>query len=127
VGGVDAVGVVKGLASLRVVDASIIPEVPSTSPTSPRSWSPSASTNASTGSTTEGEPMSNQQQLELDATLRHGHLDLEADVTTLRTGFNELMSRVPVAEDVEQTPMTIGGVHAIETSCAARAGPVPAG
>jgi choline dehydrogenase len=29
-GVVDAVGAVKGLSSLRVVDASIIPEVPST-------------------------------------------------------------------------------------------------
>jgi choline dehydrogenase len=45
---VDAVGVVEGLAGLRVVDASIIPEVPPPSPTSPRSCSPSASTSAST-------------------------------------------------------------------------------
>ena len=47
--------------------------------------------------------MSKQQQLELDAILRQGGLDLEADVPALRAGFNELMARVPVAGDVNCT------------------------
>ena len=41
--------------------------------------------------------MSKQQQLELDAILRQGQLDLGADVPTLRAGFNDVMARVPVA------------------------------
>jgi hypothetical protein len=39
--------------------------------------------------------MSKQQQLELDAILRQGPLDLGADVATLRAVFNEVMARVP--------------------------------
>jgi acetyl esterase/lipase len=58
--------------------------------------------------------MSKQQQSELDAILRQGQLDFGADVPTLRAGLEELMSRVPVAGDVRQTPTTIGGVGGIE-------------
>jgi monoterpene epsilon-lactone hydrolase len=57
--------------------------------------------------------MSKQQQLALDATLRQGNLDLEADVPTLRTSFDELMAYVLVPEDVEQTPVTLEGVNGI--------------
>ncbi len=60
--------------------------------------------------------MSKQQQLALDATLRQGHLDLEADVATLRSTFNEVMAHVPVAGDVHQKPTTIGGVGAVEVT-----------
>src|ERR1700736_2949003 len=60
--------------------------------------------------------MSKQQQLELDAILRQGHLDLGADVPTLRAGFNELMARVPVARDVHQKTTTIGGVGVVEVT-----------
>jgi epsilon-lactone hydrolase len=60
--------------------------------------------------------MSKQQQLELDAALRHGQLDLETDVPTLRAAFDELMARVPVAGDVQQKPTTIGGVGAVEVT-----------
>jgi epsilon-lactone hydrolase len=60
--------------------------------------------------------MSKQQQLELDAILRTGHLDLRADVPTLRAGLNELMARVQVARDVVQKPTTIGGVGALEVT-----------
>jgi epsilon-lactone hydrolase len=60
--------------------------------------------------------MSKQQQLELDAILRQGQLDLGADVPTLRAGFNEVMARVPVAADVHQRPTTIGGVGAVEVT-----------
>ena len=45
---VDSVGAVKGVSGLRVVDASIIPDVPSTATTSPSSCWPNASTSAST-------------------------------------------------------------------------------
>ena len=60
--------------------------------------------------------MSKQQQLELDAILRQGQLDLGADVATLRAEFNDVMARVPVAGDVHQKPTTIGGVGAIEVT-----------
>lgn len=60
--------------------------------------------------------MSKQQRLALDATVRQGHLDLEADVPTLRTSFEALMAYVPVPEDVEQTPVTLGGVNGIEVT-----------
>jgi monoterpene epsilon-lactone hydrolase len=58
--------------------------------------------------------MSKQQQLELDAILRQGPLDLGADVPTLRAVFNEVMARVPAADDLVQNPTTIGGVGAVE-------------
>jgi monoterpene epsilon-lactone hydrolase len=60
--------------------------------------------------------MSKQQQLELDAILRQGQLDLGADVPTLRAAFNDLMAQVPVAADVRQKPTTIGGVDALEVT-----------
>jgi monoterpene epsilon-lactone hydrolase len=60
--------------------------------------------------------MSRQQQLELDAILRQGQLDLGADVPTLRAAFNDLMARVPVAADIDQKPTTIGGVGALEVT-----------
>ena len=60
--------------------------------------------------------MSKQQQLELDTILRQGHLDLGADVPTLRARFNELMAFVPVAGDIHQKPTTIGGVGAVDVT-----------
>jgi acetyl esterase/lipase len=60
--------------------------------------------------------MSKQQQLELDAILRQGPLDLGADVATLRAVFNEVMARVPAADDLVQNPTTIGGVGAVEVA-----------
>jgi acetyl esterase/lipase len=60
--------------------------------------------------------MSKEQQTALDAILRQGPLDLQADVPTLRAAFNELMAYVPVAGDVDQKPTTIGGVNAIEVT-----------
>jgi monoterpene epsilon-lactone hydrolase len=62
------------------------------------------------------ELMSKQQQLELDATLRQGQSDFGADVPTLRSAFSDLMARIPVADDVQQKPSTIGGVDAIEVT-----------
>jgi len=60
--------------------------------------------------------MSNQQQLELIATLRQGQLDLRADVATLRVAFNDVMARIPVASDVDYISTTIGGVNAIDVT-----------
>jgi acetyl esterase/lipase len=60
--------------------------------------------------------MSKDQQLQLDAILRQGGLDTAGDVQTLRATFNELMARVPVASDVQQNPVEIGGVHGIEVA-----------
>jgi acetyl esterase/lipase len=60
--------------------------------------------------------MSKQQQLALDAILRQGHLNLEADVPALRAEFNALMANVPVAGDVDQKPTTIGGVSGVEVT-----------
>jgi acetyl esterase/lipase len=48
--------------------------------------------------------------------LRQGGLDLGADVATLRAAFNELMARVPVADDVDQQPTMFGGVNAIDVA-----------
>ena len=60
--------------------------------------------------------MSKQQKLALDAVLSQGGLDLQADVPTLRASFNELMAQIPVPDDVQQSPTTIGGVGAIEVT-----------
>jgi monoterpene epsilon-lactone hydrolase len=60
--------------------------------------------------------MSTEQQRQLDAILRQGGLDTSADVTTLRAAFSELMSRVPVAPDVRQSPVEIGGVAGVEVT-----------
>jgi acetyl esterase/lipase len=60
--------------------------------------------------------MSNEQKRALDAVLSEGGLDLQADVTTLRASFDELMARIPVPDDVQHRPTTIGGVGAIEVT-----------
>jgi epsilon-lactone hydrolase len=60
--------------------------------------------------------MSKEQQLQLDAILRQGNLDQAGDVAPLRAAFNELMSHVPVAPDVHQKPVQIGGVDGIEVT-----------
>src|SRR5580765_1781285 len=60
--------------------------------------------------------MSEQQKHDLMGILRQGGLDLGADVATLRAAFNELMARVPVMDDVDHKPTTIGGVNAIDVA-----------
>lgn len=60
--------------------------------------------------------MSRQQQVDLDAILRQGGLDLTADVPTLRVALDEVMAQTPVPSDVDQRPTTIGGVGAVEVT-----------
>ena len=60
--------------------------------------------------------MSKEQQVTLDTILREGGLDLTNDAQALRAAFNDLMKYVPVADDVEQRPTTIGGVDAVEVA-----------
>jgi monoterpene epsilon-lactone hydrolase len=60
--------------------------------------------------------MSKEQQLQLDAILRHGGLDTSADVPTLRAAFSALMAQVPVPPDVQQSPVEIGGVAGVEVT-----------
>ena len=66
--------------------------------------------------------MSKEQKLALDGVLRQGWLDLQADVTTLRANFNDLMARVPAPDDVTQKSMTLGGVSALEVTVPAADG-----
>src|ERR1022692_40442 len=70
----------------------------------------------STGPKTGEEPMSKQQQTELDAMLRKAPLDTSVDVPTLRAIFEEVMRQVPVAPDVRRTPITVGGIGALEVT-----------
>jgi acetyl esterase/lipase len=60
--------------------------------------------------------MSKEQQAQLDAILRQGQFDSGGDVQTLRTAFGELMAQVPVAPDVQQHPVEIGGVAGVEVT-----------
>jgi acetyl esterase/lipase len=60
--------------------------------------------------------MSQEQQLQLDAILRQGGLDTTADVQTMRAAFSELMAQVPVAPDVRQQPVEVGGVAGVEVT-----------
>jgi monoterpene epsilon-lactone hydrolase len=60
--------------------------------------------------------VSEEQRLQLMAMLGQGGLDLEADVATIRGAFDELMARVPVADDVDHVPTTIGGVNAVDVA-----------
>jgi acetyl esterase/lipase len=60
--------------------------------------------------------MSQDQKRQLDAILRQGRLDTAGDVQALRAAFNELMARVPVAPDLQQRPVEIGGVAGIEVT-----------
>jgi monoterpene epsilon-lactone hydrolase len=58
--------------------------------------------------------MSEQQQADLDAFLRRAPVDFSLPIDALRAGFEEAMSHVPVADDVHQTPVTVGGVGALD-------------
>ena len=58
--------------------------------------------------------MSKQQQAELDAVLRQAPVDFSLPVEALRGGFEEVMRHVPVATNIRKTPMTTGGVAALD-------------
>jgi monoterpene epsilon-lactone hydrolase len=60
--------------------------------------------------------MSEQQRANLDATLRQAPFDLSGDLAALRAGFNEVMSHIPVADDVRKMRVDLGGVGAVEVS-----------
>jgi epsilon-lactone hydrolase len=60
--------------------------------------------------------MTKEQQRQLDAILRQGQFDSGGDVQTLRAAFSELMAQVPVAPDVQQDPVEIGGVAGVEVT-----------
>jgi len=60
--------------------------------------------------------MSEQQRAGLDATLRQAPLDLNDDLATLRSGFEELMRHIPIANDVHKAHIDLGGVGAVEVS-----------
>jgi epsilon-lactone hydrolase len=60
--------------------------------------------------------MSKDQQFQLDAILRQGGLDTAGAVQPLRAAFNELMARVPVAPDIQQHPVEVGGVDGVEVT-----------
>jgi epsilon-lactone hydrolase len=62
--------------------------------------------------------MSEDQKLQLDAILHQGGLDTAGEVGPLRAAFDELMSHVPVAPDVAQRPVDVGGVAGIEVTVA---------
>src|ERR1039457_1373139 len=81
-----------------------------------RPASPHRVNDMSAGLKTGDAPMSKQQQTEVDAMLRKTPLDTAADVPTLRASFEEVMRQVPVAPDVPQTPIAVGGIGAIEVT-----------
>jgi monoterpene epsilon-lactone hydrolase len=58
--------------------------------------------------------MSEQQQADLDAVLRRAPVDFSLPIEALRSGFEEAMRYVPVADDVQRAPVTVGGVGALD-------------
>jgi len=60
--------------------------------------------------------MSKEQQRQLDAVQRQGQFDGSGDVQTVRKAFNELMAQVPVAPDIRQKPVEVGGVAGVEVT-----------
>ncbi len=60
--------------------------------------------------------MSTQQQADLDAMLRQTPVDFRGEVTALRSGFEEVMQRIPIPDDVREVEAAIGGVDVIEVT-----------
>jgi monoterpene epsilon-lactone hydrolase len=58
--------------------------------------------------------MSKQQQADLDAFLRQAPVDFSLPIEGLRAGFEEVMRHVPVADNLRRTPVTLGGVRALD-------------
>jgi acetyl esterase/lipase len=57
--------------------------------------------------------MTQQQRQALDDLLRHGPLDIGGDVTEQRAIFHEMITSVPLPEDVKTTPGRLGGVPVV--------------
>jgi acetyl esterase/lipase len=64
------------------------------------------------------KPMSEEQRTGLDAALRQAPINLNDDLATLRSGFEEVMRHIPIADDVQMSNVGLGGVGAIEVSIA---------
>ena len=60
--------------------------------------------------------MSEQQRADLDATLRQAPFDLNGDLASLRSGFEEVMRHIPIPDDVRRTDIDLRGVGAVEVS-----------
>jgi len=60
--------------------------------------------------------LSEQQKAQIDATLRQAPFDLLGDLMALRTGFEEVMRRVPVGGDIRKSEIEVGGVDAVEVA-----------
>jgi acetyl esterase/lipase len=60
--------------------------------------------------------MSDQQRAVLDATLRQVPLDLNGDLASLRSAFEEAMRNTPIASDIRGVDINLGGVGAVEVS-----------
>ncbi len=60
--------------------------------------------------------MSEQQKAVLDATLRQRPFDLSGDLAALRSGFEEVMRHIPIADDVRKSHIDLGGVGAVEVA-----------
>jgi epsilon-lactone hydrolase len=58
--------------------------------------------------------MSEEKKAQVDATLRRAPLDLLGDVTTLRTGFEQVMRQIPIGDDIRTSEITVGRVGAVE-------------
>jgi acetyl esterase/lipase len=57
--------------------------------------------------------MSQQQREALDDLLRHGPFDLGGDLTEQRVFFHDMISSVPLPDDVTTTPGRLGGVPVV--------------
>jgi monoterpene epsilon-lactone hydrolase len=57
--------------------------------------------------------MTQQQRQALDDLLRHGPFDIGGDVTEQRAIFHEMITSVPLPEDVKTTPGRLGGVPVV--------------
>jgi acetyl esterase/lipase len=57
--------------------------------------------------------MTQQQRQAVDDLLRHGPLDIGGDVTEQRAIFHEMITSVPLPEDVKTTPGRLGGVPVV--------------
>jgi monoterpene epsilon-lactone hydrolase len=60
--------------------------------------------------------MSEQQKVQLDATLRQAPIDLRDDLARVRAGFDKAMTRRLVADDIRRSEIAVGRVGALEVA-----------